>query len=115
MSSRQSDPGLYLDEHLDFTTDSSHGTGTASGIEKLKSDLRWKLVGVLDEYIGGSINREDAVEIAGDVTRVLNRDDRVTEILDASYVPTADSGSVTISFTVESVFGRVDDQFSTTE
>lgn len=75
-----SDPfgaGVYLDEQLDFSVDSTGDLEGESGVDELQKDLAFQMVISLSKYLGqppsGNLNEK----ISGTARRVAEIDSRV--------------------------------------
>lgn len=102
--------GIYLDEQLDFSVDSTGDIRGETGLSELQKDLAFQMIISLDKYLGQPPSGNLKEKVAGTAKRVAEIDSRVTFVdtrkTEVSF--SSDRQELTLKMTVQTRDGEQD-------
>lgn len=99
---RELGAGLYLDEYLDFSVDTTGDLRGASGVSELEKDLAIQMILGLDQYVGQPPSGNLEEKVAATARAIAEADVRVasvrTGLTEVDF--SSDRQEITINMTV---------------
>jgi hypothetical protein len=100
--------GIYLDEQLDFSVDSTGDIRGESGVSELQKDLAFQMIISLNKYLGQPPSGNLAEKVAGTAERVAEVDNRI-KFVDSSKTEvsfSSDREEITLKITAKTDNGE---------